>query len=93
MAAKVLGSSHFHHYQHHYQHEKVEGDRTLGGEHTMQYTDVMLCSCTPETYTMPLTSATPNKFKKNRKKDSTHEMLLITEQRVAHAAGRARGVC
>ena len=28
----------------------VIGNLTLGGEHTMQYTDAVLSNCTPETY-------------------------------------------
>lgn len=28
----------------------MEGNETLGGEHTMKYTDDILESCTPETY-------------------------------------------
>lgn len=29
----------------------IEGNRALGGEHTIQYTDVVSQSHTPETYT------------------------------------------
>ena len=35
------------------------GDLTWGGEHTTQYTDDVLQSCTPETYTVLLTNVTP----------------------------------
>ena len=28
----------------------MEGDQTLGGEHTMQYIGNLLQNCTPETY-------------------------------------------
>ena len=37
----------------------VEGDLTLGGEHTMQYRDDALHSCTFETFTIILIDVTP----------------------------------
>ena len=37
----------------------MEGDLTWGGEHTVQYTDDVLQSCTPETYASLLTNVTP----------------------------------
>ena len=44
----------------------MEGDLTLGGEHTIQYTDGVLQNCTLETYIILLTNVTPNKFNKNK---------------------------
>ena len=40
-----------------------EGDLTWGGEHTIQYTDGALQSCTPEAYIILLTNATPINLK------------------------------
>ena len=37
----------------------MEGDLTLGGEHTTQYTDDVLWKCTPETCIILLTNVTP----------------------------------
>ena len=37
----------------------MEGDLTLGGEHTTQYTVNVLYKCTPENYMILLTSVTP----------------------------------
>ena len=37
----------------------MEGDLTWGGEHTIQYTDGVFQSCTPETYRILLTNVTP----------------------------------
>ena len=37
----------------------MEGDLTLGGEHTIQYTDDGLQNHTPETYIILLTNVTP----------------------------------
>ena len=37
----------------------IEGNLTLGGEHTMQYRDDILQNCTPETYIILLTNVTP----------------------------------
>ena len=37
----------------------TEGDLTLGGKHTVQYSDDLLQSCTPETYIILLTNVTP----------------------------------
>ena len=45
----------------------MEGDLTWGGEHTVQYTDDVLQSCTPETYASLLTNVTP-KIQLKRKK-------------------------
>ena len=42
----------------------MEGDLTLGGEHTIQYADDVLYSCTPETFIILLTNVTPIKFNK-----------------------------
>ena len=43
----------------------MEGDLTWGGEHTMQYTGDVLWRCTPQTYIIVLTNATPvNSIKK-----------------------------
>ena len=36
----------------------MEEDLTWGGEHTIQYIDDVLQNCTPETYTILLTSDT-----------------------------------
>ena len=46
----------------------TEGDLTLGGEHTMQFTDDVSQNCTFETYIILLTDVTPInliKFLKN----------------------------
>ena len=46
----------------------MEGDLTLGGKHTIQYTDDVLLNCTLETSVMLLTYVTPIhliKLKKN----------------------------
>ena len=37
----------------------MEGDLTWGGAHTIQCTDDILCTCTPETYMILLTNVTP----------------------------------
>ena len=37
----------------------MEGDLTWGGEHTIQCTHDILQNCTPETYIILLTNATP----------------------------------
>ena len=37
----------------------TEGDLTLGGEHTMQFTDDVSQNCTFETYIILLTDVTP----------------------------------
>ena len=37
----------------------VEGDLTLGGEHTIQYANDVLQNCTLEPYIILLTSVTP----------------------------------
>ena len=45
----------------------LEGDLTLGREHTIQYTDDVLQNCTPETYIVLLSNVTPvNSIKKKR---------------------------
>ena len=55
----------------------TEGDLTLGGEHTIQYTDDTLQNCSLETYIIILTNVTPNKFNvKNRNR------LIDTENRM-----------
>ena len=41
-----------------------EGDLTLGGEHTIQYTDDILQNCTPEAYIILFNQHHPNKFNK-----------------------------
>lgn len=38
---------------------ETDGDQTLGGGHSMQFTDDVLQNCTCETYVMLLISATP----------------------------------
>ena len=40
----------------------MEGDLTWGGEHTIQYTDIVLQNCVPETYILLLANVTPVKF-------------------------------
>ena len=40
----------------------IEGDLTLGGEHTMQYTDGVSWTCTLETHIIVLTNVTPQNF-------------------------------
>ena len=37
----------------------MEGDLTLGGEHTVQYTDGVLYNCTPGIYVILLTNVNP----------------------------------
>ena len=37
----------------------MEGDLAWGGEHVIHYTDDALQNCTPETYRILLTNATP----------------------------------
>lgn len=37
----------------------MKGDQTLGGKHTIEYTDIVLYCCTPEIYVMLLTNVTP----------------------------------
>ena len=37
----------------------MKGDQTLGGEHTIQYTDDVLQNCALETYKILLTSVNP----------------------------------
>ena len=45
----------------------LEGDLTLGREHTIQYTDDVLQNCTPETYIVLLSNVTPvNSIKKKK---------------------------
>ena len=47
----------------------MEGDMTLGGEHTIQYIDDVLQICAPETYVNLLTNVTPiNSIKMKKKK-------------------------
>ena len=47
----------------------MEGDLTLSGEHTMQYTDDVLQNYTPEIYVILITNVIPiNSIKKNLKK-------------------------
>ena len=47
----------------------MKDDLTLGGGHTMQYTDHVSLKCILETYMILLTNYHPNKFnKKNIKK-------------------------
>lgn len=41
----------------------IEGETRPGGEHTIEYTDVLLQSCTPEVY-MLITNVTLINFKK-----------------------------
>ena len=48
----------------------MKGDLGLDGEYTMQYTDDVLQSCTPETYIILLTNVATNKFNKNFLKSS-----------------------
>lgn len=40
----------------------MEGDQTLDGEHTTQYTDIVLYNYISENYIMLLTNVIPNKF-------------------------------
>lgn len=40
----------------------VTEDLTLGGGHTVQYTDLLLQKSTPETYIILLTNVTPVNF-------------------------------
>ena len=49
----------------------MEGDWTLGGEHTVQCADDVLQNCTPEAYIILLTDVTPinSILKKNNKKE------------------------
>ena len=51
----------------------MEGDLTLGGKHTIQYTDNKLQNCTPETYIILLINVTPTNSIKilKIKKDKT----------------------
>ena len=42
----------------------MKRDLTLGGEHTIQYTDNVLQNWTRETYMILLTNITPNEFNK-----------------------------
>ena len=44
----------------------IEGDLTWGGEHTTQYTNDVLQSCTPKTYIILLTNVIPKKLNKKR---------------------------
>ena len=50
----------------------MEGDLTLGGEHTIQYTDNVLENCIPETYVILLVNVTPIN---SVKKKYTHRKL------------------
>ena len=45
----------------------MEGDLTLGGKHTIQYTDDVLQNCIAETYIILLTNVTPINSIKNLK--------------------------
>ena len=45
----------------------MEGDLTLGGEHTMKYTNDVLQNCTPETCIILLTDVTPMNSIKTKK--------------------------
>ena len=45
----------------------MKGVLTLGGEHTVQYTDDVLQNCIPETYIILLTNVTPIKTTKKKK--------------------------
>ena len=38
---------------------QIDGDKTLGGEHTMENANDVLQNCMPETYIMLLTDVTP----------------------------------
>lgn len=40
----------------------TEGYQTLGDEYRMEYTDVVLLSCTPENYIKLLTNVTPTEI-------------------------------
>lgn len=42
----------------------TEGDLTLGGKHSMQYTDNVSSNCTLETYVILFTNVTPLKLVK-----------------------------
>ena len=44
----------------------MEGDLTLGGEHTTQYTDDVLYNCTLECFQILLTNVTPTNSVKNK---------------------------
>ena len=49
----------------------TKGDSTLGGKHTIQYTDDISQNCTPESYVILLMNVTPTNaikiLKKNKK--------------------------
>ena len=47
---------------------EMEGDLTLGDEHTVQYTDDVLQKCIPETYIILLTNVTPKILIKTNKR-------------------------
>ena len=53
----------------------TEKDLTLGGEHTMQYTDDVSWNCTTEHYIISLTNVNPMKLVLKRKK-----MLISTKK-------------
>ena len=57
----------------------MEGEQTLGNEHTMQYTDDVLENCTLETCIMLLTNVTPmNLIKKSFIRVWTHGFLFYS---------------
>ena len=54
----------------------MEGDLTLGTEHTIQYKNDVLQNCTPKTYIILLTNVTPiNSIKKFKQKVCFRKML------------------
>ena len=55
----------------------MEGDLTWDGEHTIQFTDDVLQTRTPEPYVILLTKVTPtNSIKKEIEKKISHENLI-----------------
>ena len=52
----------------------MEGDQSLSGEHTMQYTDVLLQNCIPETDVILLTNVTPINLIFLKKRDAREKM-------------------
>ena len=65
----------------------MEGDSSQGGEHTIQYTDDVLQNCTPETYIILLTNATPiksikRKEKKNKSIKIFHFTILLVDYKI-----------
>ena len=58
----------------------MEGDLTWGGEHTIQYTDDVLWSCTPESHIILLTSVTQINSIKKKKKKWTPSQFGISQQ-------------